>query len=258
MLPIIGNHKARFFQGVKMKRFIGFLILIFLLIGINCTQASNAPTPMNPSEVAEAFLNASTSGDLETGLSLLSEDIVFRQEPAGIELKGKDELEQTFRENSTFSHEHQITSPWEVSGNKATCTAKVSGDEFRIMGIDYMHATYEFLVREGKIYSILVTTDEEDWAKVIKHSSGGIGIRISFIEEGVQVEGFAEQSPAKEAGMQIGDVIIAIDGNRCSEMQDSERFLRIMGPVGSIVSLGVSRPGLDEPINFEVKRIKLR
>ena len=241
-----------------MKNVISFFALFSLLIGINCTQASNAPASMAPSEIAEAFLNASTSGDLETGLSLLAEDIILRQEPAGIKVEGKDKLAQNFRENATFNHEHQFTSPWKVSGNKATCTAKVSGDDFRIMGIDYMHATYEFLIKEGKIYSILVTTNEEDWAKVIQYSSGGIGIKISFIKEGVRVDGFSEQSPAKEAGMQIGDRIIAIDGIPCSGMPDSEKFLRIMGPVDSIVSLGVSRAGSDKPINFEVKRVKLR
>jgi len=241
-----------------MKKVISFLALLFLLIGASCTQATNAPASTDPAAVAEAFLNASTSDDLETGLSLLSEDIIFRQEPGGIEVKGKDGLEQSFKENSAFNHEHQLTSPWEVSGDKATCTAKVSGDDFRIMDIDYMHATYEFLVKDGKIYSILVTTDEEDWAKVIEYSSGGIGVKISFIEEGVRIEEFAEQSPAKDAGLQVGDIIIAIDGIRCSGMMDSERVFRIMGPVGSMVSLGVSRPGLDKPLNIEVKRIKIR
>ena len=86
-----------------------------------------------------------------------------------------------------------------------------SGDDFKIVGLDHMNATIEFTVREGKIYSILSKPDSEDWAKFIELTSGGIGIEIKLLEQGVRVEGFTPGSLAYEAGLRIGDVIIAVD-----------------------------------------------
>lgn len=246
-----------------MKKSTGLIISVFLttvslIVGAGCTEIQPPQTSSDPASVAAAFLDASSSNDMEKGLSLLSEDIVFRQEPAGIEIKGKANLEQLFQENATFQDQHQLTSSWDVEGDTATCSSRVSSDDFRIMGIEHMDATYEFRVREGKIYSILVTVAEEDWKKVIEHNSGGVGIKPSFTEEGMRIEEFAEQSAAKDAGLNIGDLIIAIDGTSCSGITQSEMLLRIKGPVGSKVNLTVLREGLDKPFNVEVTRISLQ
>jgi len=137
------------------------------------------------------------------------------------------------------------------------CSAKVSGDDFRIIGIEHINVSYEFLIRDGKIYSILIVPSSEDWAKIVELTSGGIGIKLAFVERGIKVEKFAGNSPAEEAGVRLGDVITAVDGISYSKMREGEIILRITGPVGSKVLLTIIREGMTDPIDIEVTRVDL-
>jgi len=221
------------------KVLVSLLVMVLLLAG--CTRVADTPTSTEPEAIAEAFLQASSNNDIETGLSLLSEDIIFRQEPLGIRIEGKATLEPLLRENMAWHHEHTLTSPFSVDGERVMCSARVSGDDFRIIGIDHIDVTYEVLVRDGKIYSILSVVSSEDWAKVVELTGGGIGVKLEFVEQGIKVKEFAQNSPAEEAGMRLGDVITAVDGISYSEMQEGERIFRIKGPVGSKVRLTSTR-----------------
>lgn len=237
-----------------MKRvFIFLLVLVLSLAG--CTKTAEIPTYPKPQEVAEAFLRASDNDDIDAGLNLLSDDVVFRQEPVGIRVEGKAQFEAALRENEAWHHRHSMTSSFTVEGDKVTCTAEVSGDDFDIVGIDNINTTYEFRIRDGKIYSFLATADSEDWARLTELTSGGIGIRIAIVEQGLMVEGFAENSSAHEAGMRSGDVIIAVDGISCSQMRTGEARLRIRGAAGSMVLLTIIRQGMNDPIDMEVARV---
>ncbi|MBA7678670.1 hypothetical protein ES703_86948 [subsurface metagenome] len=239
-----------------MKKILTILLIMTLLVA-GCTRATESPTPMEPQDIAKAFLQASDNDDIDTGLSLLSDDVVFRQEPIGLRVEGKAQLEVGLRENIAWHHRHSFTSPFSVDGDKVTCSAKVSGDDFRISGIEYINATYEFLIRDGKIHSILVIANSEDWARLVELTSGGVGIKITVVEQGIKVEGLAANSPANEAGVKPGDVIIAVDNISYSQMRGGEMQLRIRGPVGSKVILTIIREGLTDPIKIEVTRVDL-
>ena len=239
-----------------MKKILTILLIMTLLVA-GCTRATESPTPMEPQDIAKAFLQASDNDDIDTGLSLLSDDVVFRQEPIGLRVEGKAQLEVGLRENMAWHHRHSFTSPFSVDGDKVTCSAKVSGDDFRISGIEYINATYEFLIRDGKIHSILVIANSEDWARLVELTSGGVGIKITVVEQGIKVEGLAANSPANEAGVKPGDVIIAVDNISYSQMRGGEMQLRIRGPVGSKVILTIIREGLTDPIKIEVTRVDL-
>lgn len=238
---------------------VSLLAVVLLIIGtmlvIGCSNGESS-TLTKPEDVAEAFLRASDNDDIDAGLSLLSDDVVFRQDPAGIRVEGKAQFEASLKENAAWHHRHSMTSPFTVEGDKVTCTAEVSGDDFDIIGIDNIHTTYEFWIRDGKIYSILVTADNEDWARLAELTSGGIGIRIDVVERGLAVEGFAKNSPAREAGVKSGDVIIAVGGVSCSQMREGEAQLRIRGAAGSTVLLTIIRQGMNAPIDVEVARIE--
>ena len=237
-----------------MKRILTILLMTTLLIA-GCAGTTESPTPTKPQDIAKAFLQASDNDDIDTGLSLLSDDVVFRQEPIGLRVEGKAQLEAGLRENMAWCHQHSFTSPFSVDGDKVTCSAKVSGDDFRISGIEYIHATYEFLIRDGKIHSILVIASSEDWARLVELTSGGVGIKIAVVEQGIKVEGLAANSPANEAGVKPGDVIIAVDNISYSQMREGEMQLRIRGPVGSKVIMTIIREGMTDPINIEVTRV---
>jgi len=219
--------------GVEMKKILTILLMMTLLVA-GCTRATESPTPTKPQDIAKAFLQASDNDDIDTGLSLLSDDVVFCQEPLGIRVEGKAQLEAGLRENTAWHHRHTFTSP-----------------------IEHINVSYEFLIRDGKICSILVVADSEDWARLTELTSGGIGIKLAFVEQGIKVEKFAGNSPAEEAGVILGDVITAVDGISYSKMREGEIILRIKGPMGSKVLLTIIREGMTDPIDMEVTRVDL-
>ncbi len=74
-----------------MKKILTILLMMTLLV-VGCAGTTESPTPTKPQDIAKAFLQASANDDIDTGLSLLSDDVVFRQEPPGIRVEGKAEI----------------------------------------------------------------------------------------------------------------------------------------------------------------------
>lgn len=77
-----------------------------------------------------------------------------------------------------------------------------------------------------------------------KQSSGiethaGIGVKTVVTEDGVLIEQVIPDSPADEAGLKVGDYIIAIDGIPCIFTQCND----IHGPVDAEVQLTIVREG---------------
>ena len=61
--------------------------------------------------------------------------------------------------------------------------------------------------------------------------------------------------PAEQAGIQIGDQIIAVDGQDVTGMDpDLVRMTKVMGPAGTEVQLTIRRPGMDQPLEFTLTR----
>lgn len=87
--------------------------------------------------------------------------------------------------------------------------------------------------------------DEEKFMKLRAHTEGnfgGVGIVMSFQEDGkVSVSSVLENAPAKEAGIQEGDEIVAIDGVAVSEYKPDEVAMHIRGKEGTAVVLTVRR-----------------
>jgi hypothetical protein len=69
--------------------------------------------------------------------------------------------------------------------------------------------------------------------------TGGIGVRFMPHPDGVRVVSVAEGTPAWEAGLAAGDVIVEVAGHVVSEL-DSDQFVQLMtGPEGSEVEFVV-------------------
>ena len=232
-------------------------VLVILLIGVTllagCNRVAQTPTPMNPEAIAKTFIEASDSGDIERCLSLLSDDVVFSQDPPGVKVQGKSQYEAALRGAAKW-HRHSVTVSYKVDGDKITFIAKVSGDDFRILGVDSINVSYELQVRDEKITSIVTTPDSADWARFTELSSGGIGVSLTSTNKGARVDKVAANSPADEAGVKPLDIITAVDGVSYSQMREGEIQLRIRGKIGSKVLLAVTREGVTASIDIEVTR----
>ena len=235
-----------------MKKVLVILLAAAALLA-GCSGVAETPTPMNPEALAKTYIEASDSGDIERCLSLLSDDVVFSQDPPGVKVQGKSQYEAALRENAEW-HRHSVTVSYKVDGDKITLTAKVSGDDFRIMGMDYINVSSELQIRDGKISSIIATPDSADWANLVRLNSGGIGVSLTLTDKGARVDKVAASSPANEAGVKPGDIITAVDGVSYSQMREGEIQIRIRGNLGSKVLLTVIREGVTTSIDIEVTR----
>jgi len=88
---------------------------------------------------------------------------------------------------------------------------------------------------------------KEEMRQFTERSSGifhGIGV---YVQQGVngrlRITGFLENSPAFEAGVEIDDEVVSVDGINVDGITDSARVINmIKGEAGVIVSIGFYRP----------------
>ena len=92
----------------------------------------------------------------------------------------------------------------------------------------------------------------------LRGSFGGIGAWVSKREDGAIVLKPMEDKPAQRAGVLEGDIAIQVDDQEITpDMPLEDVILLIRGPVGSVVTLTISRTGHPEPLVFEITREKV-
>jgi carboxyl-terminal processing protease len=88
----------------------------------------------------------------------------------------------------------------------------------------------------------------------LENSVEGIGIMVSDIAGGITIVEFLEDSPAREAGLMIGDVIVSADDKDLTGMTSTVAVNYIKGKSGTTVRIGVKRGGSDKILYFDVVR----
>lgn len=79
----------------------------------------------------------------------------------------------------------------------------------------------------------------------------GIGVEVTIEDEKLTVVSPIEGSPAFEAGLQPGDILLEADGVDLSGMSVTEAASLIRGPVGSTVTLLIERDGETFSVDLE-------
>ena len=87
-----------------------------------------------------------------------------------------------------------------------------------------------------------------------KGEFGGIGIVITMKKGILTVISPIEGTPAYEAGIMAGDMIIRIDGESTSNMELWECVKKMRGPRGEEVVITILREGDKEPVDYTLKR----
>lgn len=85
----------------------------------------------------------------------------------------------------------------------------------------------------------------------------GIGAVLGMDANRVVIETPLKSSPAEAAGLQTGDIIIAVDGNDISDQSLLEVVKQIRGPKGTLVVLSVIREASEESLEIEIVRDKI-
>lgn len=98
----------------------------------------------------------------------------------------------------------------------------------------------------------------KEFEKNTRGTFGGVGIQISLENGILKVISPLEGTPAFKEGIEAGDEITAIDGKSTVGITIDQAVNRIMGEPDTKVKLTVKRPGVDEPIEFNVTRAQIR
>lgn len=108
----------------------------------------------------------------------------------------------------------------------------------------------------GDPYSAYYSPD--DYAKLEEHTNGefvGIGVQMEMKDGQLTVVSPIEGSPAAEAGILAGDVIVAVDGEPVAGKSEEEMAARMRGEEGSQVTVRMRRG--DQEIDFQLMRRKV-
>jgi hypothetical protein len=88
----------------------------------------------------------------------------------------------------------------------------------------------------------------------LQELSGGLA-KYFEAEEGVLISDVEEDSPAKKAGLEAGDVVVKIDGETTENSQDVQRWVRKHKP-GETAKFDILRKGKKKTINVELGESK--
>jgi carboxyl-terminal processing protease len=87
----------------------------------------------------------------------------------------------------------------------------------------------------------------------------GVGLSVSEVRQGLRVAAVFPDTPAERAGIEVGDVIVAVDGKSIAGQPADVSTGRIKGPVGTEVELRVdpARPGPVREITVERAEVRV-
>jgi carboxyl-terminal processing protease len=85
----------------------------------------------------------------------------------------------------------------------------------------------------------------------------GVGMSVEQDRRGLQVLNVFERSPAREAGIRKGDLIVAVNGRSIAGVSSQVATARIKGPAGTTVRLEVLSPDTDRRRTLRVTRRRI-
>jgi carboxyl-terminal processing protease len=156
-----------------------------------------------------------------------------------------------------------------VDGPRSSFDARVLVEILERISRDYVdeHAApdlyqmaVEGLLRElGDPHTSFLSA--EDYANLRVQTSGeygGLGIQIGEKDGWITILSPLPGTPAERAGLLAGDRIVEVDGSSTEGWSDEDAVRVLRGPRGSPVSISIARPGMDQPIPFELVREEIQ
>src|ERR1700684_1336036 len=149
--------------------------------------------------------------------------------------------------------------PWQDAHMLAAVLERVKHDY--VTPVDdhqLLQAAIRGMVASLDPYSAYLDGDEYDEVKI--SSSGrysGVGIELSIEDEQVVVIAPFDGSPAAQAGIRSGDIIVTIDGIPVNTNTLADTIGSMRGAEGTPVKIGIMREGNPEPMVFTLKRSRV-
>lgn len=120
---------------------------------------------------------------------------------------------------------------------------------------DLVNASIDGMVRSLDPHTSYLTAEAYAQMRDRQQSSFfGLGILVGLRNGQITVITPIEGTPASRMGLRAGDVIAAIEGEATEGMSINDAVRQLKGPKGTEVTITISRPGLDEPIEVTIVR----
>ena len=104
-------------------------------------------------------------------------------------------------------------------------------------------------------YAQAFTPDEySDFQENNTGTYAGIGVQITSLNEAITITAVFRDTPADESGIQVGDLIIAVNDESTEGWSTQDASNVIRGEVGTTVDLAIARRGLTAPLRPSVRR----
>ena len=149
-------------------------------------------------------------------------------------------------------------------------TSSLSGEAAEIIESNYYRDVSRGELNDGSIAGMvqaLRRRNKEDrfsqyfdpeQAKVLEEETegrfSGVGLTVDEVKRGLRVVQAFKGSPAADAGIEPGDLIVSVDGKSIAGEPSQLSTAKIKGPEGSDVKLGVLRPPSGRTRRLTIKR----
>ena len=87
---------------------------------------------------------------------------------------------------------------------------------------------------------------------------GGVGASIETRNGQTIVVDLLEGEPAEQAGLQLGDVVMRVNGRDLAGLEQNQIGALLQGATGTDVTVDIQRPGTREILTFELQRQKVK
>ncbi len=83
---------------------------------------------------------------------------------------------------------------------------------------------------------------------------GGLGIEVGMEDGFIKVIAPIDDTPAQQAGVKAGDLVIRLDGQPVKEMDLGEAVKAMRGKPGTLITLTIIREGENKPLKITIER----
>ncbi len=134
----------------------------------------------------------------------------------------------------------------EPSGLTGEAAEAIEDNYYRAVGEKELgNASLQGMVRElrkrhGDRFSEYFSPENlESFNQQLEGRFSGIGLSVIEVKKGLRVAQVYPRSPAAEAGIEIGDTVVSVEGESIAGQSSTEATKKIKGPEGTEVTIGV-------------------
>ncbi|MBV9174901.1 MAG: S41 family peptidase [Chloroflexi bacterium] len=247
-----------------MRAIARFLVgIAFVASGLLGSAADQARVAVASAPAAPEDAPAQTS-TLQEAYNLLMDRYVHPLDSAALLAAGWDELGKeadgkaaTPGQAPTFTGDRAA----DVQAAQSALNTYLAKPNSSANGFVAVHALIRGMVHfvdEGHTYFL----DPQQYADYQSWSRGdnqyvGIGISVSTRDSQPHIVEVYDDTPAAQAGLQAGDVLVSINGQSVANLQVEQMTTLVRGPAGTTVTLEVRRGDAPDTLTFSVKRAEI-